>query len=250
MKREFKNVTVLLPAMNETYSLRETVETILKTCKPEDIAELILLLSKKSTIECIEVAEKLCEQYKNDYNIFIHYQTLPFVGGAVREGIKMAKGSHLILMSTDLETDPKLVCRFIEEAKKSPDYIITASRWMKGCSFKGYSKIKLICNFIFQKMVGILYGTRLTDLTYAFRIFPTDLMKRIHWEELKHPFFVETALKPLRLKVKFLEIPASWKARTEGESQNSFFANFRYFGTVWHVRFCPIREILEQKQTT
>lgn len=116
---------------------------------------------------------------------------------------------------------------------------------MKGCSFEGYSKVKWICNFVFQRIVDILYGTKLTDLTYAFRIFPTELVKKINWEELKHPFFLETSLKPLRLKVKFTEIPSNWVARTEGESQNSFWENFKYFRIVFKVRFCKRDQLLK-----
>lgn len=241
----FTNVTVLLPAINETYSLSQTIEILLETCNKQDIAEIIILLSEKSTDDCRKTAEELVEKYSVVVDIYIHYQRLPFVGGAIREGIELSKGSHLILMSTDLETSPELVCEFIKMEKENPDCIITASRWMKGCRFKGYSRIKLICNYVFQKMIGILYRTKLTDLTYAYRIFPSDIMKKIKWEEFQHPFFLETALKPLRLKVKFIEIPANWNARTEGESQNAFFDNFKYFKTVWHVRFCKIDMIVK-----
>ena len=148
---KFKNVSILLPAMNETYSLEQSVEIILKTCKDNDILEIIVLLSKKSTKECIEMAQKIKERYPQ--KIIVHYQTMPFVGGACREGFELARGSHVVLMSSDLETDPHLVCKFIEEEKHNPDGIVTASRWMKGCSFEGYSKVKWICNFVFQASV-------------------------------------------------------------------------------------------------
>lgn len=68
---------------------------------------MIILLSKKSTTECVEIAEKICNKYPE--KVYIHYQKLSFVGGACREGFELAKGSHVILMSTDLETDPHLV---------------------------------------------------------------------------------------------------------------------------------------------
>jgi len=93
-------------------------------------------------------------------------------------------------------------------------------------------------------MFSLLYGTRLTDLTYAYRIFPTSLVRRIRWTELKHPFFLETALKPLRLGVSIREIPAVWKARTEGESANPFMANFTYFRIAFRTRFCGRDHIL------
>lgn len=81
----------------------------------------------------------------------------------------------------------------------------------------------------------MLYFSNLSDLTYAFRIFPTKLVQSIEWTELKHPFFLETALKPLRIGVKFIEIPAHWKARTEGIPQNPFLIilnTLKLYGTI------------------
>ena len=51
LNTEFKNVTLLLPAMDETYSLTQTVDTIVETCDREDIAEFILLLCERTTEE-------------------------------------------------------------------------------------------------------------------------------------------------------------------------------------------------------
>lgn len=166
-------------------------------------------------------------------------------GGAIREGFDLAIGSHVVLMSSDLETDPNLISVFIKYSKENPDYIITASRWKKGGGFKDYNRIKLICNYVFEHLIGWLFASKLSDLTYAFRIFPANLVKQIEWEELKHPFFLETALKPLRLGVKFKEIPARWVARSEGKSQNTFLANFKYFKTAWHIRFLTKNKILK-----
>lgn len=246
--KKFKNVTILLPAMDETYSLEETVDTIVKTCKKEDLAEFILLLCDRSTEECVAVAQQLVEKYKGIIPIYIHYQKLPFVGGAIREGFDRAKGTHVVLMSSDLETDPNVIQEFIEKSKEHPGKIITASRWRKGGGFQNYNKIKLICNLIFERVIGLFYFVNLTDITYAFRIFPADLMRSIEWQELKHPFFLETALKPIRLGVRFVEIPARWAARTEGVSQNSFFENFKYFRTAWDNRFLKERDILRKKK--
>lgn len=246
--KKFENVTILLPAMDETYSLKETVDTIAATCNTADLAEFILLLCDRTTPESRQVAEDLVKEYSPKIPIYIHDQTLPFVGGAIREGFDLAKGSHVVLMSSDLETDPNVIAEFIKYGKKSPNRIITASRWRRGGGFKDYNKVKLVCNLIFERVIGLFYFVNLTDITYAFRMFPTDLMQSIEWTELKHPFFLETALKPIRLGVKFIEIPAHWSARTEGVSQNSFFANFKYFKTAWNNRFLTKAEILRKTE--
>ncbi len=241
----YQNVTILLPAMDETYSMRETVETILHTCRRKDLCEMIFLLCDRTSEESRHTAEQLIEDYGKYIPMYIHEQELPGVGGAIREGIDLAKGSHVVMMSTDLETDPKVIKTFIAAAKKYPGRIITASRWRKGGGFENYDKVKLVCNLIFERSIGLLYGVGLSDLTYAYRIFPTELMQSIRWEELKHPFFLETALKPIRLGVKFIEVPGHWSARTEGVSQNGFFDNFKYFGTAFHNRFLREEDILK-----
>ena len=245
--KEFKNVTILLPAMDETYSLSRTVEIITDTCKKEDLAEIIIIVCDRTEEKTLKTAKNIIEQYGDRVSIYIHEQSLPFVGGAIREGIDLAKGSHVVMMSSDLETDPNVIQKFIRGAKKYPDRIITATRWRKGGGFEHYNKVKLVCNLIFERSIGLLYGVGLTDLTYAYRIFPTALMQSIKWEELKHPFFLETALTPLRLGVKFTETPAHWAARTEGNSQNSFFANFKYFKTAFHNRCLKREDILKEE---
>lgn len=245
MQKKFENLSIILPAMDETYSLSQTVDIIMETCKREDLAEIIIVVCARSTEACIKTAEEIADKYKKTIPVTVHHQVKPFVGGAVQEGIEMSKGSHVVLMSSDLETDPHLIKEFIRIEKDNPDKIVTATRWKKGGGFKGYNKIKLVANCIFQRIIALLFLVNLSDITYAYRIFPKELMLSIHWEELKHPFFLETALKPIRLGVKFIEIPVKWTARTEGVSQNSFWANFKYFKTAWHVRFMSKKAILK-----
>jgi glycosyltransferase involved in cell wall biosynthesis len=240
---KYTSASIILPAINETSSLRETVNIITTTCNPEDIRELFIVLCDKSTPDCIATAEAIRDTVKS-IDVIIYYQQRPFVGPAIREAFERVRGSHLIVMSTDLETDPRLVSRFIDEEKNCPNGIVTASRWMNGGSFTGYNGIKYALNFIFQKLLSLLFLTRCSDLTFGYRIFPADLVRSVCWEETRHPFFLETALKPLRLGVRFTEIPAKWEARREGESQNTFFANFAYIRTAFRIRFMKKARII------
>lgn len=238
----FQSVTIILPVINETYSLEQTVEIIEERCAPEDIQEYLIVYCGRTTAESLAVCRKLKERLGD--KCVLYEQRLPFIGGAMREAFDLAKGSHAVMMSTDLETDPAVIPVFIREARKHPEAIITASRWIAGGHFEGYSRVKLVLNWVFQKVFGLLYGCHLTDLTYAYRIFPSELLKSIRWEELKHPFFLETAVKPLRLGVRILEVPGVWKARTEGESQNPFWYNLVYFRIALKVRFYSRQRIL------
>ena len=46
---EFKNVTFMLGAVDETDSLRETVHTVIRLCDKNDIAEIIIGYSQHIT---------------------------------------------------------------------------------------------------------------------------------------------------------------------------------------------------------
>jgi hypothetical protein len=238
----FESATILLPLVDETISLKQTVDIVLRDVRREDIKELMILTCKKTTKEARAVAAEIQKELGS--LVVMHEQTLPFLGGAVREGFDLACGSHVFLMASDLETDPNDAAAMIAESKKNPSSIITATRWRKGVVFKGYSKIKLVCNWIFQHFFSVVYGTQLTDLTFGYRIFPTKLVQAIQWEDLRHSFLFETLVKPLRLGVPVIEVPSNWQARIEGVSQNPFFRNFEYFRIGLRTRFASRESIL------
>jgi hypothetical protein len=163
----------------------------------------------------------------------------------MRDSFERAVGSHVLMMASDLETPPEKVKDFIREARNNPGMIITGSRWIEGGGFSGYSRLKYALNFMFQRIFSLMYRTRLTDMTYGYRIFPAELLKSIRWEELRHPFLFETIIKPLKLGIKVKEIPTEWKAREEGGSQNTFMRNFEYFRIGLKTLFYSRKQVLK-----
>ena len=59
-----------------------------------------------------------------------HHQHLPFLGGAIREAFDVARGSHVIVMASDLETDPNDVGKLIAAAEKNASGVVATSRWL------------------------------------------------------------------------------------------------------------------------
>lgn len=230
-----ESVSIILPVMNETTSLRQTVETILGTVERKLIRELLVVVCSRTTSAARETIKQL--EGEHGALVVVVEQRLPYLGGALRDGFEAARGSHVIMMASDLETNPEDVQRLIAEEAKNPSGIVTTSRWVQGGSFSGYSKIKLICNWVFQRFFSVLYGTRLSDMTFGYRILPTKLAQAIQWEEVRHPFNLESVIKPLRLGIPVSEISSTWRSRREGESQNPFFRNFEFFRIGLKVLF-------------
>jgi hypothetical protein len=230
--------------MDETTSLEETVRIILRDAR-DCVTELLIVVCDRTSPQSLATVDRMSRNLGS--LVRVHFQQLPFLGGALREAFDLARGSHVIMMASDLETDPAAVKTLIRQAEISPSAIVTATRWHPGGGFHGYSKVKLLCNWLFQRFFSLLYGVKLSDMTFAYRIFPTSLLRSIHWEELRHAFLFETLVKPLRLGVPVIEISSGWKARTEGRSRNPFLLNFLYFRTGLKTRFASRRSILRPR---
>ncbi|WP_162180019.1 glycosyltransferase [Bryobacter aggregatus] len=235
---------IILPVVDETESLRETVKILLlENCS--DIHQILIVMGKITKPEARAAANALVEQYPG--LIQAKDQKKPFLGGAMQDAFEWASGTHLLMMASDLETNPHDVKAIFAEAKRGNWDIVTTTRWRgeKGApAFEGYNPVKFLANWLFQKSFALLYGTELSDLTYGFRVFKMEWVKKIRWEELRHPLLLETMLKPLRLGARVKEIPTTWKARVEGESHNPFWRNFLYFRIAFKTRFRPERELI------
>ncbi|MBQ3149982.1 MAG: glycosyltransferase family 2 protein [Clostridia bacterium] len=231
----FESVSILIVTSNETTALKETVETILSECDSSDISEIMIITGDISTPENLETVRELC---KKDCGVNIHnyHQKKPFVGMAFREAIKLAKGSHMITMVSDGEMDVSAVSRMIAKSKEYPDAIVTTSRWIKGGGFDGYSKVKLLCNRIFQEMLRILFRSKLTDITNCYQISPLKVMQSIDFKEEKHPFFLESVLIPMLQGTEIIEIPCMWKRRTDGLDETVLLRCFPYFRTAFRIK--------------
>lgn len=193
-----QTVSVLVPVMNETDALRQTVHILVGENRPY-LCEIIILLSKKSTQESVTVAHALQEEYSD--LVRLHVQAKPFIGGAFTEGFALARGTYTLMMASDLETDPHTVKEMIATMTKGSCDIVTTTRWKNGKRFEGYNGIKLVFNYFFQQWLRVLYWTTLTDMTFAFRLYKTPVLTSIVWNESRHPFLLETLVKPLRFGV-------------------------------------------------
>lgn len=218
-------LSVVITVYSETFSVQETVERLL-ACNRGYILELLLIVAPKSSEESFAVCRGLEKKYPA---LTIHVQErTPGVGFAYREGMALAKGSYIALMSGDLETEPEAVDRMVKKIEETGCDCVVASRWLPGGGFVNYDKKKLVLNWMFQKLFRVLYRTKLTDLTYGFKILKKEVAQEIRWEGTLHEIFIETTVKPLKAGFVLEEVPSVWIGRKEGVSKNTFWRNFRY----------------------
>ena len=193
----FSSVSVVIPAIDETDSLKESIDIIFDTCDQKDINEIFIVVCERTTPECLGVINTLCAG-NTDVPFKLYRQNKPGLGSALHEAMQRVKGSHVVNIAADLDTDPHVVKDMITVAKQHPDAVILASRWIKGGGFTGYGRINMILNYLFNKMLQLLFFTKVTDLTYGYRFAPVDKTLSVKWESTGFSIGMETNLRMLR----------------------------------------------------
>jgi len=227
-------LSILVPTMDERASLRETLESLTVDAELNaDILEIILVTCDRTSDETL----KTCRELESRYGPRVYKVTQQFgtLGGAFRSGVARARGTHIVTMFADLESDPRLVPKMVSESKAFPDSIISASRWKQGGGFRDYGWFKLILNSSFQRICGFGCKANVSDFTYGFRVYPEAVLKEIPWRETDHAFVVEAILRPHFRKVPIREVAAIWSPRKEGERRPRFRQYLRYVPTVFRA---------------
>ncbi len=226
-------LSVIVTVYTETISVIETVDRLLRSdC--DTLQEIILVVSPKASRATKDICARLAKQH-GMVRVLIQ-QTGPGVGRALREGMRSARCEWVAIMSGDLETEPEAVERMCRKMRESGADVVIGSRWANGGGFQNYDRVKLVCNWIFQKVFQYVYRTTINDLTYGFKLLRKSVIDAIDWESTHHTIYIETTVKPLQRGYRIEQIPTVWIGRREGESVNSFFRNFEYVSVALRVR--------------
>jgi glycosyltransferase involved in cell wall biosynthesis len=227
-------VTVVIPAKNEARNLPHVLPAL-----PEGLDQVILV-DGGSTDGTADVARELVP------DITVIGQTRKGKGNALACGFAAATGDFIVMLDADGSTDPAEIPRFVDALKHGADFA-KGSRFMPGAGSSDISRLRQRGNFVLNKIVNILYGTRYTDLCYGYNAFRRDCLEAIgldaSTEEGHDPgemlwgdgFEVETLIniRVAKAGLRVFEVPSFERNRVYGTSNlNAFSDGFRVLRTI------------------
>ena len=78
----------------------------------KDLHEILIVIADRTTEQSLAVIEKIKKEHGD--HVRVYKQELPFLGGAMQGAFAEASGDHVMLMSSDLETDPAFIPAFVK----------------------------------------------------------------------------------------------------------------------------------------
>ena len=225
-------ISVILPVYSEKETLVYIVNKLVELLKNK-LQEIIIIFSPDSCGETFQIINKLCQAYSV---VRAHVQVEnPGLGRAIRQGISLSHGTHILIMDSDLEMDPEAVFLMIKKMEQTGSDMVVGSRWMKEGRAVGYGIIKYFFNRSFQCIFRFAFWTSLHDLTLGFKLMKRELAVSLPWNSIFHEIAVETTLRPLKKGYHIEEIPIVWRRRVSGKTKNPFRRNFRYLLKAFEI---------------
>ncbi|MCK6553699.1 bifunctional glycosyltransferase/class I SAM-dependent methyltransferase [Candidatus Binatia bacterium] len=226
-------LSVIIPVFNE----RITVRQLLDRVRAVPIRKEIVLVDDCSTdgttevVRAIGAAAEAAPDPMNRIRVFFHRQNAG-KGAAVRTGIAQVAGSVTIVQDADLEYDPSEYPRLIDPIVNSDADVVYGSRFT-GSPRRVLFFRHTLGNKLLTLLSNLATDLNLTDMETCYKVFRTDVIRRLHLTSNRFGIEPEITAKIAKLGCRVYEVPISYRGREYWEGKKIGWKDG--FAAVWTI---------------
>ena len=199
-------LTIIIPVYNEINTIGEIVRRV----QAAEFEKEIIITDDASTDGTVEVLKKLQESHPEIKIIF--KEENEGKGSAIREALPFITGDLVAIQDADLEYYPDEfgpMMKIIEEGKADIVY---------GTRFLGSHRVFHFTHYIASKVLtvlcNLLFNTILSDLGTCYKMFRTEIFKKLPLRANGFGFDAEVTGYVFRKNYRVYEMPISYNGRT------------------------------------
>jgi len=223
-------LSIISPTLNEAECVPRLVEELEHALG--DINYEILIVDDNSPDGTWEVAQNISLTHPRVKSL--RRMQNPGLGAAVIEGFSAAEGDVLACIDADLQHDPLILARMLEELQLGAD-IVVGSRHVDGGSTGEWNRLRRAQSWVANKMAQLLLGVRLKDpMSGYFLVWRKDfyeIRERLNGKGFKILLEILSNLHAAKIK----EIPYTFRPRVQGQSKLSSKVIMQFFHQLWRL---------------
>lgn len=227
-------VSIVIPVFNEARTIEELVNTVLAV--KLNVEKDIIIVDDASTDGTRQILKDRIERHVAKV---IYHEKNSGKGAALRSGFKAATGEITLIQDADLEYHPDEYPQLIQPIIDRKADVVFGSR------FIGAHRCFLFTHYIGNKLVNlaanILYNTVLSDFMTCYKVFRTEMLKKINLRSQRFGFEAEITGIVFRKGLRVYEIPISYSGRDYSEGKKIKWTDF--FVIMWWLFYTKIRPL-------
>jgi len=206
-------LSVLIPCYNEEKTIEKVVDKIIDN---NEIETEIIIIDDKSTDKTTDILkEKISKKVKS----IIYNEKNYGKGYCIKKGIEICTGEIILIQDADLEYDPKEYKKLITPIKENYADVVYGSRFIGGDQKRVLFFWHSIANRILTLISNMFCGLNLSDMETCYKVFRSEIIKKIDLKENRFGFDPEITAKMAKLKPRVYEVGISYHGRTYEEGK-------------------------------
>jgi len=220
-------LSVISPTFDEAQNVGPLLEQLTQTLRGIDYE--ILIVDDNSPDLTWLVAEQAA---RGDPRVRVLRRLRnPGLGVAVIDGFNAAQGEAVACMDADLQHDPSILPKMLEELDRGSD-IVVGSRYVAGGGIEDWNWLRRVESRIATRMAKIFLGANLKDpMSGYFLMWRKDFARvqvQLNGKGFKILLEILAKLRPANIR----EVPYTFRPRTSGKSKLSSKVVLQYLGQL------------------
>jgi len=214
------SLSILIPAYNESRTIESILDRVLKVELVNGITKEIIIIDDCSSDDTYSKVQRYISAHPKANIQLVQHAKNKGKGAAIHTGIKQATGDYLIVQDADLEYDPMEFNELLQPVFYDNADVVYGSRFMGSKPHRILFFWHTIGNRILTFLSNMLTNLNLTDMETCYKLFRSDIIKKIDLKERRFGFEPEVTAKIARIpKVKIYEVGISYYGRTYEEGK-------------------------------